>query len=190
MNLRNGCRVVLRGVDNRPAKRGVVARARAPNAPAVATAHNGHASRGRSISPPGLTISPGGRPLAPWRLHCELASPENDQNLQETITSRAMLGVSVRRRSGVIAKLNHSWPERFDGARRRRRCSPLDRRRDHDIARAARLHPALAWADLRSVPPGGDPTYRGRRAGSPGGDSASAMLRCLADGTATWEWLQ
>jgi hypothetical protein len=54
----------------------------------------------------------------------------------------------------------------------------------HDIARAARLHPALARADLRSVPPGGDPTYRGRGAGPPGGDSAGDLrhrMRWLSD---------
>ena len=60
-----------------------------------------------------------------------------------------------------------------------RRCSPLDRRRVHDIARAARLHPALARADLRSVPPGGDPAYRGRRAGPPGGDSAGDLRHAM-----------
>jgi MFS transporter, PPP family, 3-phenylpropionic acid transporter len=74
--------------------------------------------------------------------------------------------VGVRRGGGVPADRALAGaagrPERIEGARRRGRCSLLEYRGVRDIARAARLQPALARADLRSVPPRGDPTYRGR----------------------------
>src|ERR1700733_11377482 len=70
-------------------------------------------------------------------------------------------------------------PERVDGARRWCRCFTLDRRSVHDIARAARLHPALAWADLRSFSPRGDPAYRGRGANPPSGDSAGDLRHAM-----------
>src|ERR1700733_2159290 len=70
-------------------------------------------------------------------------------------------------------------PPRADGPRPWGRCFTLDRRSVHDIARAARLHPALAWADLRSFSPRGDPAYRGRGANPPSGDSAGDLRHAM-----------
>jgi hypothetical protein len=55
------------------------------------------------------------------------------------------------------------------------RRSPLERRCVHDVTRAARLHPALAWVDLRPVSPGGDTTDRSRGADPFSGDRADDL---------------